>query len=481
MKKTRLLFFALILSVRTYSQTCDCDKEFQFIKNYIEINYVGFKDKVTPSTKMEYDILVNKLQDLTKSANSSNYCLYIIKKYLLYFKDQHIQISSKEKQISQKDTAALRGLFNNTENIILTKETINALKNKPLSEIEGIYSSTSKTYKIAITKNANPFRDYAGVIINSRNGFWKPNQVKIELKHIEGDKYEGIVYDKFHNSKINTYTITNGVFTPDEYLKEGAKSSSNSKDDYEPYKKAEFSNTMAFLKQVNDSTLYLRIKSFDGQFAKQIETVIKDDEVLLKSKPYLILDLRYNGGGSDNAYSSLLPFIYTNPVKGIGVDVFSTPANIIAWQKMITEYDEYFSVDDKKELNDLVKRMQENPFKLISSADDGIDTLSSVYTYPKKVAVIINEGCGSTTEQFLLDAKQSNKVILIGKATAGVLDYSNVRQVDFSCMNFVLGYPTTRSRRIPDNAIDNIGIKPNISMTFDKGWLEKVVGIMTTN
>ncbi len=478
MKKTRLLFFALILSVRTYSQTCDCDKEFQFIKNYIEINYVGFKDKVTPSTKMEYDILVNKLQDLTKSTNSSNYCLYIIKKYLLYFKDQHIQISSKEKQIIQKDTAALRELFNNTENIILTKETINALQNKPLSEIEGIYSSTSKTYKIAITKNANPFRDYAGVIINSRNGFWKPNQVKIELKHIEGDKYEGIVYDRFHNSQVNTYTITNGVFTPDEYLKEGTKSTS--KDDYEPFKKAEFSNAIAFLKQVNDSTLYLRIKSFDGQFAEQIKTVIKENEIVLKSKPYLILDLRHNGGGADNAYSSLLPFIYTNPVHGIGVYVFSTPANVMAWQKMMTENDKYFSNDDKKELNNLVKRMQDSPFKLISSADDGTDTLATVYTYPKKVAVIINEGCGSTTEQFLLGAKQSRKVILIGNTTAGVLDYSNVRQVDFSCMNHILGYPTTRSRRIPDNAIDNIGIKPNVSMTFDKGWLEKVVGIMTS-
>lgn len=478
MKKIKLIFFATVLSIPTYSQTCDCDKEFQFIKNYIEINYAGFKDKVNASNKNEYDALVTKLGGLTKSANTSNYCFYVIKKYLLYFQDQHLQIANKEKQITQKDTSALRVLFNNTENISLSKETMTALKNKPLSDIEGIYNSTSKTYKIAIVKNANPFRDYVGVIINAKNSFWKPNQVKIELKHIEDDKYEGIIYDKFHNAAINTYTIINGVFSPDEYLKDGTKS--NSKDDYEPYKKAEYSNEIAFLKQIDDSTLYLRIKSFDGQFAKQIETVIKENESLLKSKPYLILDLRYNGGGSDNAYSSLLPFIYTDPVHGIGVDVFSTPANIQAWQKMMTEFDKYFSADDKKELNELIKRMQDNPFKLISSADDRTDTLASVYKYPKKIAVIINEGCGSTTEQFLLDAKQSKKVILIGKATAGVLDYSNVRQVDFSCMKYTLGYPTTRSRRIPDNAIDNIGIKPDVVMTFDKDWLKKVVGIMTS-
>lgn len=232
--------------------------------------------------------------------------------------------------------------------------------------------------------------------------------------------------------------------------------------------------------QIGLTTYNLRIKSFDGQFAKQIETVIKENEILLKSKPYLILDLRYNGGGSDNAYNPLLPFIYTNPVQGIGVDVFSTPANIIAWQKMMTENDNYFSADDKKELYDLIKRMQDNPFKLISSADDGTDTLPSVYKYPKKIAIIINEGCGSTTEQFLLEAKQSKKVILVGKTTAGVLDYSNVRQVDFSCMDYILGYSTTRSRRIPDNAIDNIGIKPNVSMTFDKEWLKKVVNLMVS-
>jgi C-terminal processing protease CtpA/Prc len=93
---------------------------------------------------------------------------------------------------------------------------------------------------------------------------------------------------------------------------------------------------------------------------------------------------------------------------------------------------------------------------------------------PKKVLILINRGCASTTEQFLLYARQSSKVILAGEPTQGVLDYSNMRDAPFSCMSYVLRYATTRSRRLDvGEGIDNIGIKPQIKLERNGDWIKQ--------
>jgi len=85
-------------------------------------------------------------------------------------------------------------------------------------------------------------------------------------------------------------------------------------------------------------------------------------------------------------------------------------------------------------------------------------TLDTVYEYPKNIGIIINENNGSTTEQFLLAAKQSKKVKLFGTTTMGVLDISNMHFVQSPCEEFKLGYCLSKSMRIPHMTIDNKGI-----------------------
>ena len=77
------------------------------------------------------------------------------------------------------------------------------------------------------------------------------------------------------------------------------------------------------------------------------------------------------------------------------------------------------------------------------------------------MAIIIHEGNGSTTEQFLLAARQSKKVKLYGTTTYGVLDISNMHYVPSPCSDFQLGYSLSRSMRLPDLAIDDVGIQPD--------------------
>jgi C-terminal processing protease CtpA/Prc len=102
-----------------------------------------------------------------------------------------------------------------------------------------------------------------------------------------------------------------------------------------------------------------------------------------------------------------------------------------------------------------------------SENDNKFEEKDTVYAMPRNVGIIINEGNASSAEQFLLAAQQSDKVILFGNCnTAGVLDYSNITPNPLPSNNFQLWCPMTRSKRLPENPIDNIGIAPDVIIPF---------------
>lgn len=467
MKKFLALIIISFFSQHTIGQTeCKCIEEFNNLNEFIEKNYVGFHDKVTDASRAEYTRVTNEAIKKANEATTPNYCYYTLTRWLNYFKDGHLQLISKPSANAESSE---------TINLPLS---LDALKNKSNADIEGIYNSDTKNYEIAIVRNSNSFRDYAGVIINTSVKSWKSGQVKLELKHIMGDQYEGIYYFKDHHPEVKTYTFKDGRFYPPDFSKINLSASINSQDP-EPFSKLENSNKVVFYKDIDDSTAYLRIKSFDDYFEKKINTVIKSNEKKIKSKPYLILDIRFNGGGADFTYTPLLQFIYTNPILTVGVDVYSTPANILSWQRVLEE-NQKLPEDVKKRLSQTIEKMKTNPNKLISIVPDEIDTIKTgVYKYPRKVAVLMDVACASSAEQFLLTTKQSRKVILIGQHSAGVLDYSNMRLAELKCLGYILGYSTTRSRRIPYQAIDGKGIMPDIELSFENPWLGEVMDILS--
>jgi C-terminal processing protease CtpA/Prc len=98
---------------------------------------------------------------------------------------------------------------------------------------------------------------------------------------------------------------------------------------------------------------------------------------------------------------------------------------------------------------------------------DSIIKEDTIYPNPKRVGIIINERNASAAEQFLLRAKESKKVILFGnRNTKGVLDYSNCDFEDLPSGNYQLKWPQSRSRRLPEHPIDNIGIAPDVVIPF---------------
>src|SRR3990167_9070480 len=79
--------------------------------------------------------------------------------------------------------------------------------------------------------------------------------------------------------------------------------------------------------KLSDKTVILRIPSFDGSMKKLIDSIIVSNMQTITKTENLIIDLQNNGGGSDESYEKLIPLIYTNPIKTVGLEYLSTPLN----------------------------------------------------------------------------------------------------------------------------------------------------------
>jgi len=453
------LLALVLLSARSSAQSCNCRDEFRYLQRYMEQNYAGFKDKATAGNRAAYDSTTASVNHRAAQSSKPLFCLALMREWLNFFRDRHNTIS----QNAKVDPTNGGG-----EEILLTPAILASLRRRhekiaehgAMEDVQGIYYFGDSTYKIAIIKSKTADRDYAGVMLDSRAPTWKPGQVKLELVQSRPGHFVAIAYLFDHTATIEDLAFDGSSFNDGEWFREGSAA---------PNARGHRPDLAA--RQLSPQTFYIGIGTFDESNAAAIDSLFRANSVLLRTIPNLVLDLRGNGGGSDFAYQPLAPLIYTDPVHGIGVDVLATSDNVRTWSALLD--DKYITGWTRYSIQNTITAMKGHLGQLIAVSPDRVATLREVRPYPQRVAVLIDGDCASTTEQFLLEAAQSSKVTLMGRHTAGVLDYSNVREQPFDCLPFTLHYATTRSRRIDQGkGIDNTGIQPAVVLGDDVDWVE---------
>lgn len=217
-------------------------------------------------------------------------------------------------------------------------------------------------------------------------------------------------------------------------------------------------------KRIGPDAVMLRIPSFSWDAKELVDSLILKNKKEIASTPILIIDLRGNGGGTDYCYVELLPFIYTNPYISKGVEWWASQGNIDYFEKALQEGNiKQGKEEETKALIDSLKKHKDSFVELDQSDTTQRD---SVYKMPAMVGVIVDDYCASSCEQFVLAAKNSKKTIVFGTQTLGVLDYSNSVPEDLLTEGLRIRYPMTRSTRLPDYPIDNIGIEPDVEINL---------------
>lgn len=483
MKKRLLIILTISITRLTFGQNCNCTDNYTWLKETFEKNDAGFQYVIDKKGEADYKKHCDIYAEKVKAITDKETCTKELVNWLRYFRRGHLWLQYIGKTDEQKkepiDKEKIRKQFKDWEKYAYNeKEFDSYISQLKIPSLEGIWSSPP--YKIGIKKVNN---EYIGFVLEADGVYWSKPQVKFKIKDEKG-KLSATYYMQDHSAKEmqEVVLLGNNYLQMNWVILKRVKPSFPSDKSLDMYFKFLTTNLPIFEK-LSDKTVILRIPSFDPSQKKHIDSIIHANLQTITKTENLIIDLQNNGGGSDESFKELIPLIYTNPIRVVGMELLSTPLN----NKRMEEFanDPEASAEDKKWAKDAVEKLNKNLGKFVNLDSSIVDfeTSDTSYIYPKKIGIIINGGCGSTTEQFLLAAKQSKKVKLFGTTTFGSLDISNMFSVKSPCNDYELGYCLSKSYRIPDFTIDGKGLQPDYYLDKEipkYEWVDFVNKILST-
>ncbi len=466
----------------TFAQNCNCMEEYKWVKKTFEENDAGYPYYIEKYGKLAIELNNKKWEKEFIKTKDVFQCLTSLNNWIKFYRKGHL-IVCLEDQTKSPPINAKQPIFPAIENnlafnISTFKDYANSL---PPNSMEGVWSNG--IYEIAIKKINE---EYIGFIINSKNPTWKQGEIKfrfpINQKLIERSAF----YMGDHtpaNKRFDSCKIigSNYLKAFEIYWKRVAPAIKA--DDQLEIEISALSAKNPFITKINEQTVLMRIPSFDDSYIKTVDSIVKSNQTLLTSTKNLIIDIRGNGGGADRCFQAITPYLYTNPIRTMWIDFLSTPLNNARYDWIVKI--DGFTEKEKQEFRDVKKKLDANIGNYVNLNDGGLtysmDTLPTTFENPKKIAVLIDNANASTAEQFILMAKQSQKVKLFGKRTYGALDFSNLNYVTCPSKNFKLAYTTSRSYRMPEMAIDDYGIQPDYY--FDNSipeyeWIKEALKIL---
>ena len=442
-------------------QMANCLKDFDFLVEKIQTNYPGYNDKVTNENRSQLANLEKEVRQ--KITNNPDSCIYYLNEYTKFFKDGHLgvrRIWSDTTENRQK--LEVMDISTYGKNLYINVDSLQQVT-KNDKGIEGVWSAYQREF--IVTKDG---KNYVGVVVKQKD--WENGQVLYEFEPVNDSIFDVINYSLTKNEK--TFKTKASLHLNGKIIEFSNNRVFVRKSDSSIFDKAILSlctniypNVFPVAMSLDDSTFFLRIPTFADSTANEL--VAKHWKEIM-NRPNLIIDIRYNGGGNDDGFRELKKIIYTKPYQVTGVEFYATEDNI----KYFEDNNKSGNIPEKwiKWSQPLIEAMKKNIGGFVThpwSIGNNTVRMNTVYPMPRNIGIIINEGNASSAEQFLLAAKESDKVILFGNThTAGVLDYSNIHSTPFPSNNYQLWCPTTRSKRVPDNPFDNIGITPNVIIPF---------------
>lgn len=296
-KSLLLLLFIFTSSSLVKAQECNC---------IIDLDEVATGVKKSPSYKdsvkekgVEFfsaELIKIKAEIIADPIINKN-CSAYIQKYLSLFRDKHLSLYLDYSKIkSQQD------IFNSVNYKLVQTIPIDTNQLNFKDEIEGIYQDVYKIYKVALIRDVANKSQYLGVLLSTKNGMWKPNQVKFKLKLNQDGSFDGIFYDDIHFARYFKVTYADLKLNGVEWVKQERLK----KELINPYilptkKRWDY-------QKLNDSTDYVYLGTFHGTLAYQTDTFYRELIPKLKGKK-LIIDVRNNTGGGERSYNMFLNFV----------------------------------------------------------------------------------------------------------------------------------------------------------------------------
>jgi hypothetical protein len=432
--------------------------DFDWLTAAIERNYSGWPTKTEGERKAELDALTARLRAQVASGDEADF-RQSLKRWLAWFDDGHLQLQWASAPETPPWKTRRRALDEKT-----ALARLNAL-GTAADPVEGLWLIDDR-YRLAVLRRDRSAQIFDAVILSTAAETWTPGEVKAVLTRAADGSY-ALLYGAGDRTEValQARLRSNGDVLDVDELGQWRRVQATP----EAQKAAErrWPGDAFLLERIDDATLNLRLPSFHASHLDAIRKLIADNAAELERTPQLIIDVRGNGGGSDFTYDPVLPYLYTRPIWRIGVELRVSADNARLRGETARTL-ESASPEAARLLASESQRMQSaSQFFLPREPAVEIVRLDQVLPNPARIAVLIDRA-GSSAENFIMDARQSRKVVLMGQEnSADVIDYGEMMGMPAPSGRFELHWATTRSLRLPGDPVDPHGIAPDILIPAD--------------
>lgn len=431
--------------------------DFDFVTARVQANYSGWPTKTAGARWHELQALTARLR--TQAAADDAGLRTAVDNWLAWFDDGHLRarwatpaqdIPWREEPRPVDEAGARRRL-----------EALAHVR----APVEGLWAIDDR-YRLAVLRRDENGAAFDAIVLSTAAERWAPGDVKAvlvpradgryDVRYGAGDRTEAAVRAELYAGDAVLDLGDLGLWRRLPEGPTGARGGTQ-----------RWPDDGFGMRRLDAHTLYLRLPSFNDRHAQTVRSLVEAHADELARTPRLVVDVRGNGGGSDFVYGPVLPFIASGPIRRVGVEI-RVSADNARLRREVGDRLATVSPEAAATLRSESDRMATARTEFIRREPREqwveIDRLS---TMPERVVVLVDRAA-SSAESFLLDVRQSARVVLMGQEnSAGVLDFGETMEMPAPSGRFDLIWATTRSLRLPTDPVDPHGIAPDVRIPVE--------------
>lgn len=239
------------------------------------------------------------------------------------------------------------------------------------------------------------------------------------------------------------------------------------------------------IKELQNGILLMKLTDFNDD--DKINKLIEDNKAVLSNSKNLIIDVRFNRGGSDSAYLKLSEYLFKEEIDLNELDDGEMLFNMTErnYKLRMEQFNSYLGIvedlETRRFLEIFIKEMNKYRDKGFVKLDLS-DAISESKIYgkanPENIVVLEDVYCKSSGDAFVSLAGKSEKVTLMGRGSAGITDYSNLASQPYG-EGMQFNYPTSRMSSIDEGrGLTGVGVAPKVYIPWTPEHIDRDIDLL---